>query len=243
MFLSRNVGPGRPDEACVLADFVRILLEQGRIEYPERPGPVPEPDRALAASRLESVHAVRRLELAGRPLPFDRDAALGAAEFLRRAGWYLVSRDEPDEEVDARLKWPGKPTTPGSHLSADLTLRFLPQILRRGAALELEPEDRLMVRVAEVLRRWPFSGVLAEMIDDGPSEPGALEFGGHRGLQMDYAERLSRNVRPAWFPSGGHAREVAIWIFEDLGRDVPRPVEVAEPGHDDMIPPRSRGAR
>ena len=61
------------------------------------------------------------------------------------------------------------------------------------------PRTRWSRLIERVLRRWPLSGVLAGL-DEGPTAP--LDLGGHEGLMLLYAERLSRRDAPAWRPSG-----------------------------------------
>jgi MoxR-vWA-beta-propeller ternary system domain bpX4 len=85
--------------------------------------------------------------------------------------------------------------TASQHLSADLLLRYLPQILRRARGLD--PVDPLADIVAETLRRWPLSGVLSD-VEERPV--GSLDFEGHPGLMLLYAERLAANDRPGWRP-------------------------------------------
>ena len=70
---------------------------------------------------------------------------------------------------------PGDPTVPlpppagaGQHLSADLLLRFLAQVHRRARGLAAD--DLLTGRLEGVLRQWPLSGVLSEVVE-GPTAP------------------------------------------------------------------------
>ena len=91
---------------------------------------------------------------------------------------------------------PIEPPTPAHHLSADLTLRYLPQVLNRARGLD--PTDPLIGLLEDVLRRWPLSGVLSDVAE---APLGSLEFGGHPGLLLLYAERLAANDRPAWRPA------------------------------------------
>ena len=81
--------------------------------------------------------------------------------------------------------------------------------------------DKLTALLEEVLRRWPLSGVLAD-IDEAPLTP--LTFGGHPGLLMLYAERLAQHEKPAWIPSGA-AMEYVELVYADLGKDCPEPKE------------------
>ena len=91
-----------------------------------------------------------------------------------------------------------------THLSVDLTFRFLPQVLRRARGID--PGDALVTMIADVLRAWPLSGVLADL-DEPPVEPKSLGFSGHSGLMLLYAERLATHDRSTWRPADGPALE------------------------------------
>jgi hypothetical protein len=197
---------------AAFVEFVRQLLEEGAVVLRERPQPSPA-DRIQAGELLQRAHANHRLDVAGPLLPFD-DVALVAAECVWWACWFLVQRGEPAEELDRCLPSLPAPTSAAQHLSADLTLRFLPQVHRRARALAVD--DPLTRRLEQVLRRWPLSGVLADI---GEAPLTCLEFG-HPGLLLLYAERLAKNVRPSWIPAGP-ALEYVEMIFAE--RDLPVP--------------------
>lgn len=177
-----------------LAEFVEALFTTGRLKFDRRP-------EAARAERERALPLLRRafdddsLDLPGPPMKFDESIAVGAAEFTRRACWFLVSRSEPGEVVEQALSFRTTPRSPGQHLSADLTFRYLPLVHRR--ARSRAPNDLLTTRLAEVLRRWPLSGVLSD-VQEAPE--GGLDLGGHAGLMMRYAERLADKAKPAWLP-------------------------------------------
>src|SRR5262249_16793898 len=133
--------------------------------------------------------------VAGPPVAFDEGVACQAAELVRQASWGLVNREERVGDLKRRLRMSTAPRTPGQHLSADLLLRYLPQILRRARGLD--PADPLIEILGDLLRRWPLSGALSD-IEEGPLV--ATDFGGHPGLLLLYAERLAAHDRPAWRP-------------------------------------------
>ena len=77
-----------------------------------------------------------------------RAAARRQSSFGRPPGRWSIATSATD--LVKRLKMPGSPLTPSQHLSADLTLRYLPQILRRARGLD--PEDPLVALLANVMR-------------------------------------------------------------------------------------------
>lgn len=182
-----------------LVAFLHRLFREGSAVLRERPR-LAAGERAEALALLEGAYAACRLDVAGPPIAFDAVAGLAAAELLGGACWFLVNRTEPPDEVERALALPGRPATAAQHLSADLTLRFLPQVHRR--ARSLAPDDRLTELLADVLRRWPLSGVLADVTEPPLTPP---EFD-HPGLRLLYAERFVRAEKPAWLP-GGPGRE------------------------------------
>ena len=173
-------------------DFLTQLFDEGKIVFRTAPRDRPS---ASANDVLATAFEACSLAVAGSRIAFDAETARAAAELLRQASWALVNRDERMSDLVKRLKMPGSPLTPSQHLSADLTLRYLPQVLRRTRGLE--PSDPLVAHLASVLRIWPLSGVLSD-VSEGPLV--SLQFGGHTGLMLLYAERLIGNDRPRWRP-------------------------------------------
>jgi hypothetical protein len=171
---------------------------------------------------LARAFADHALDVAGPPVPFDPAAALAAAHFLAAACWHLIA--PADADAAPELPPLGEPAgyplagRPAAHLSADVTLRFLPAVHRRAALRSAD--DALAAALAVVLCRWPLSGVLADL----PGRPaGELDFGGHPGLQLLYAERLVGRERSAWVPAAGPARERVELVCRERGRPVPSP--------------------
>lgn len=143
-----------------------------------------------------------RLDVAGPLIEFDPKAAVSAAEFLRQACWAMVCRNERAENLGRRLSLRVSPrrALASTHLSVDLTFRYLPQVLRRARGID--PDDVLVSIITDALCSWPLSGVLAE-VDEPPAFQESLEFDGHSGLMLLYAERLAAHDRPAWRPAEG----------------------------------------
>ena len=222
---------------AAFVEFLRTLLADGRVVLRERPA-VEAAERADARVLLADAYDDYRLGVAGPPLPFDAATALGMAEWLGLACWFLLRRDEPPEAVERALAPPPPPTSAAQHLSADLVLRFLPQVHRRARALDAA--DGLTRRLTELLRDWPLSGVLSD-VEEGPRNQrtedrgqrtdcpppvlcplsSVLWFDGHPGLLLLYAERLAERPRPAWVPAGPALPYVELAFAE---RNLPAPV-------------------
>lgn len=181
-------------DMAAFTDFLAHLLQEGKVAFRGTKAPR---DRPTARDEvfLSEAFTAHALSVAGPPIAFDAATACEAAEIVRQASWALVDRGDRPEELRRRLRMAGTPATASEHLSADLLLRYLPQILRR--AIGLDPADPLGEILGEVLRRWPLSGALSE-VEEGPLGP--VAFGGHPGLLLLYAERVARHDRPAWRP-------------------------------------------
>jgi hypothetical protein len=185
----------------------------------DAPPELPPGERAAVLAALRVAFEAHALDVGGPPVAFDAAAAEWAAVALARACWRLVSADDEPRPLD-----PGpKVATPATVLSTDVCLRFLPAVLRRARLRD--PEGPLAADLGNVLRRWPLSGVLADL-DGEPVVPPT--FDGHRGLMMLYAERLATAPRAGWVPADGPAREWVERVFAERGRSLPlAPAEAA----------------
>ncbi len=203
-------------------EFLQRLLSDGAVVLRQRPQVAPG-ERREAADLLARACADHALDVAGPLVPFDEAAALRAAELVWWACWFLLQRHEPDVEVERHLLPGDLPTTPAQHLSFDLAGRFLVQVHRRAAAASRD--DGLTRRLDLVLRRWPLTGVLADL-PEGPA--GSVELGGHPGLLLLYAERLAQRARPSWVPAGAALEHVEL-VFAERGLRVPASLPALAP--------------
>jgi hypothetical protein len=187
-------------------EFLIELLKEGKIVFRSAKAPSDQISQPCVAFLAEAFK-IHSAAVAGPPIAFDPDIAAAAAEFLRQSSWALVNHDERMADLSKRLHMPGSPRTPSHHLSADLTLRYLSQVLRRARGIN--PDDPLVDRIASILRRWPLSGVLSD-VAEAPLPP--MDLGGHPGLLLLYAERLINNNRPGWRPE----RSTLAWEYYQL---------------------------
>jgi hypothetical protein len=172
-------------------------------------------DRAGITELLHEAFGRHALDVAGPAIPFDADAAIGSAVTLAQACWELIAGDD-DTPFPLAVK--SEPSSPAAHLSADLTLRFLADVYRRARAQNAG--GKLTSEIERLLRSWPLSGVLADL--DG--EPATtLDFGGHSGLQLLYAERLAGTRRLGWLPQSGPSREWVERVFHERRLPLPAP--------------------
>ncbi len=196
----------------LLADFLEGLYSRGEVVLRDPPNEDVSP---RAQDLLRQAFAEERLHVAGPDIPFDADTAGRAAVVLWRACWFLVAHDDPPESVERALVLPPRDTS-AAHLAADLSLRYLPQLLRRSRALGAD--DVLPGLLTKILREWPLSGVLSD-IADGPLSPPT--FAGHPGLMLLYAERLADHPKFAWVPEG-RTLEYLELVYQGRGQELNR---------------------
>jgi hypothetical protein len=185
-----------------LAEFLQRLLEHGEARFSQRPT-IARADRTQAGPLLQRAFERYRLDVGGPLIAFDGDIALAAAEAVCMACWYLVNREEREEALKQAVQLAESPRSAAAHLSADLTLRYLTYVHRRARALD--SADVLTKHTADILRRWPLSGVQSD-VEEPPLTP--LDFDGHDGLMLLYAERHVRRPKLGWQPPEGRLREI-----------------------------------
>ena len=210
-----------------LAQFLDVLLHDGRAVLRDPPSSPLVEDKA-ATGLLHRAFADHRLTVSGPLLDFAPATALAAARLVYAASWLLISRAEQESELDRLLVSPPPPRSPSEHFSADLVLRFLVHIHRRSRAHD--PADRLTSLLADLLRRWPLTGVLADL-DDMALTP--VDFSDHGGLMMLYAERFVAHPKSGWEPTGKGLEYLEL-VCNAIGKDIdkvllPEPAQGAVP--------------
>jgi len=191
-------------------DFLQGLLVRGEVILVDPPQLTPA-DRPFALELLTRVGDRLMLDLAGEPIAWQPTLALNAAIWFADVCWLMV---DDQIEVPANLgSQLGVPKSAADHFAVDIVLRMAGTVERRLRSRQAN--DPLRLALVETLRAWPLSGVRCE-IHDSPT--GSLDLGGHRGLQLLYAERLIAQPRDGWIPTTGTLREVVEWVFSEQGR-------------------------
>lgn len=198
--------------AAARARFVRALYENGRVPVAIGALATPPPAGVPAelAEALREVDALARAEAPGAAPELDLAAAAWALERVLGACRALVERSLSAKEVEELVCVPlPAPRSAAVLWSADLTLRFLPDLcaLARGVARD----DPLVTALARLARDWPLSAAGLALGGDGaPELPEALRADAClRGLLVDRV--LAR---------GSVELEAVPWIAEALGAAV-----------------------
>jgi hypothetical protein len=88
---------------------------------------------------------------------FDTQAALWAAKTVYVATQLMLYRENKESDLESLLPAYAPEMTPSAIVSADLLLRFLPDII--GHLKAIDPEDKLIEVLEKRLAAWHFSGV------------------------------------------------------------------------------------
>lgn len=189
-----------------LAEFLDALLTTGQVTVASQLTPFSAPDLQQAATLLREAYADDTMHLPHTAPTFHPEAALWAAQVLYRAVQLTLLRDLDDTAVQANLLDFPDPINPAVVYSADLILRYLPDLLY--LAKGLAPADVLVTRLRELAQRWPFSFGGPEPADPQYLEPVLA----HPALRAAYADRIigTRNLV--------RARQAAPLVAEALGR-------------------------
>ena len=163
--------------------FLHSLFSSGELVLP----------RVESAFDVKSVHDALiqleqhwRRELPGTPPTFLPDVSLKAAQVLMRLCRAVVDRDMGVELAEQMIGQIGltEDSSPEQHYSADLVLRFLPQVADR--ARRISESDASLELMKKIGQKWPLSSV--GMKDCAPDQlPTALQ---HSTLWRMYVDRI-----------------------------------------------------
>ncbi|WP_042721263.1 hypothetical protein [Flavobacterium sp. B17] len=110
-----------------------------------------------AAEYLETEFEKERLEFLSDTISYDKEAAVWAAKVLYHSVQLHLIRQDTAKDLDTLVPaFKGKRNI-SAILSADLSLRFLPQIIL--ALQQTDPEDRLIKLLENILAQFHYSAV------------------------------------------------------------------------------------
>lgn len=170
----------------LLTTFLHDLLTTGAVTLAGQPGPFEPADLHAAEAALRAYHAEDALELPHVAPAFDASSALWAAQFLYHTAQLALLREFDEAVIGQCLPDFAGESIPEVIYSADLTFRYLPDLLR--LAKGLAPGDALVARLRAVARQWPFSFV-GTALDATAAEAAVLA---HPALRLAYLNRIIR---------------------------------------------------
>lgn len=167
-----------------LADFLQSLFAGGKVVANGKPETF-SPDELRAAEQLlRQFYSEDMLEMPALAPDFHAKAALGAAQYLYNAVQLIINRDLNAEAAENHLACLPEPASPEIIYSADLTLRYLPELFT--LAKGLSPLDVVATKLKETAACWPFSSV---GVDIG-AEYTLEHIVGHPSLKFAYTDRI-----------------------------------------------------
>lgn len=171
-----------------LTSFIKDLLENGNVTVSGTPIHFEENDRQESALLLKAYYNEDILDIALTPPEFSVEAALWGAEYCYNSIQMMMQRTVEDNMLSHYLK-PFEGSYDASTIySADLFLRYLPDLLQ--TAKGLAPDDRLVSYVTETACQWPFSTASEELAHDEGRIGMILN---HASLRIAYADRIIRS--------------------------------------------------
>lgn len=114
-------------------------------------------EQDAVVSFLEREYQHESLDYPQEVPEYNAQAALWAAQTVYTAAQLLLYRSQNEQDIAGMFPAYDGSITASAILSADLSLRFLPHLLRQ---LELiDPDDRLIPVLEKVLQQWHYSAV------------------------------------------------------------------------------------
>lgn len=118
---------------------------------------ISEKEESDAADYFEAEFEKERLEFLSDQISFDKKTAVWATKILYHSVRLHLIRENTAKDLNRLIPpYSGNRNIPAI-LSADLSLRFLPQII--SALHDADPEDVLMSMLENVLKRFHYSAV------------------------------------------------------------------------------------
>ncbi|WP_294324009.1 hypothetical protein [uncultured Chryseobacterium sp.] len=118
---------------------------------------ISEKEESDAANYFEAEFEKERLEFLSDQISFDKETTVWAAKILYHSVRLHLIRENTAKDLYRLIPpYSGNRNIPAI-LSADLSLRFLPQII--SALHDADPEDVLMSMLENVLKRFHYSAV------------------------------------------------------------------------------------
>ena len=168
----------------LLTSFLQDLLTTGSITLSGQPAAFDATDLEAAEELLTSYHAEDCLDLPHTAPAFEAPAGLWAAQHLYHAAVLAVVCELDEAAIATHLPAYEGALTPAAHYSADLSLRYLPDLLQ--LARGLAPAAALVARLQHTARQWPLSFVGHEPAD---AEAEAILLA-HPALRGAYVDRI-----------------------------------------------------
>jgi hypothetical protein len=146
---------------------------------------IEDEEAQLVTDFLELEYRNECLDYPATPPVFDAAAALWGAKTVYTAAQLLLYRKQQSKELPLLVQEYTGNQTAAAILSADLCLRFLPDILEQ--ARRIDPEDALVIVLEARLMRWHYSGIACYTHKEPPDMKVVFS---NAALRQLYADRV-----------------------------------------------------
>jgi len=144
--------------------MVEVLRQQEEVLLQEDVLSVSQKEDELVVLFLESEYEQECLDFPYDAPSFDKDAALWAARLVHVAAHLVLFRKDDQEKLGSHIVSYPAQIKAGAMLSADLMLRFLPDLIVELEHIDME--DPLIPMLKQVLRSFPYSAMLYSFDDN-----------------------------------------------------------------------------
>lgn len=146
---------------------------------------IPAKEEQDVAGYLESEFEKERLEFLSEQIKYNSETAVWAAKVLYRSAQLYLRRKDTDKNLDKLIPPFTSKTDVSAILSADLSLRFLPQII--SALKDADSEDPLIKMLGAIVTQFHYSAVGSDLEFDKINWEEELQDKTYRKL---YLERI-----------------------------------------------------
>ena len=167
-----------------LSQFILNLLEKGQVLLEGKLRDFSKTELEEAAKVLKVYYDHDKIEMPYQAPDFEPGSALWGATYLYHTMQLSLLRDENEETVREYLTASTASKTPSVIYSADLMLRYLPQLLNISKGLA--PDDVLVKCLMETAVQWPFSSI-GIVLTETPNLDPILE---NQSLRIAYIDRI-----------------------------------------------------
>ena len=200
--------------------FLNDLFEHGRVATKSVDVSVDDQQEAIRLLREYECHD-RANWPAGQP-EFSEQIGLWSANLLYRACHFVVERDANPESLQRALTVkPPQPPSAAAHYSADLTFRFLPDVVKLAkTAAEDDPLGEMLLNLA---RQWPLASVGMTAVQNVDVSCIA----GNPCLLQAYVDRVIRrsDVARLNHPAVRQAAQASLGLYPDLAPAISAEIE------------------
>lgn len=159
------------------------MLHQYMLDFPQEEG-------QAVTDFLRKEFSAEALNYPYEVPDFNPDASLWAASTVYVAAQLIVYREHKETELSLLFKPYSGERNASAILSADLTLRFIPDMI--NALKEIDTEDALIPLLESTLQEWHFSG-LEYSLDAGGIDFDMIKT--NRCMHQLYCDRIVENKK------------------------------------------------